>query len=39
MQDKFIIKLLAIEDKHVDLWDVSESSDKLQGWLTTRVKT
>ncbi|SFO99622.1 hypothetical protein SAMN05720591_1301, partial [Halolactibacillus alkaliphilus] len=39
MQDKFIIKLLGIEDKHVELWDVDESKSKLQAWITTKVKT
>ena len=39
MQDKFIIKLLGIEDKHVELWDVDESESKLQAWVTTKVKT
>ncbi|GGN64187.1 hypothetical protein GCM10012290_01390 [Halolactibacillus alkaliphilus] len=39
MQDKFIIKLLGIEDKHVELWDVDESKSKLQAWVTTKVKT
>jgi transposase len=39
VQDKFIIKLLGIEDKHVELWGVDELKSKLQAWVITKVKT